>query len=103
MRWEDIDLRGEPGRITLRQTKNNEIHHVVLDPVAKRTLIELRELQLLTGIRSEWVFCNDRGERFHEIRNAWKTACKRAGLADKAGKPRYRIHVTFGTLSHPVW
>ena len=74
------------------QTKNNEIHHVVLDPVAKRTLIELRKQQLLTGIASEWVFCNDRGERFREIRNAWKTACKRAGLADKAGKPLYRIH-----------
>ena len=92
LRWKNVDIRSNPGRVTITDTKNNEVHHVILTPAMLQVLRRQREWQMRQGIRSEWVFCNPKGGKILNIRGAWQAACRRAGLVDDTGKPLHRFH-----------
>ncbi|MCZ6669560.1 MAG: tyrosine-type recombinase/integrase, partial [Acidobacteria bacterium] len=40
----------------------------------------------------EWIFCGQQGAKLHSVKNSWKKACRKAGLADENGKPMLRFH-----------
>jgi integrase len=72
--WADIDLATRS--ITLRRTKSNRLRVIPIN----QTLYE--ELQRLPPhLHSPYVFCNDNGKPFSEVRRAFQTACHRAGIA----------------------
>jgi integrase len=71
--WADIDFATRS--ITLRRTKSNRLRVIPIN----QTLYE--ELQRLPRhLHSPYVFCNDKGGPFSELRHAFQTACRRAGI-----------------------
>ena len=92
LRWEDVNTRSDPPRITIKSPKNNLVHHITLDSVMVNLLKGLRVRQMRLGIRSEWVFCKRDGSRLHSVNNSWARACLKAGLVDQTGKPNLHFH-----------
>ena len=73
--WADIDFATRS--ITLRRTKSNRLRVIPIN----QTLYE--ELQrLLRHLHSPYVFCNDKGKPFSEVRHAFQTACRRSGITN---------------------
>ena len=76
LKWRDVDLSDRP-RITLRETKNGETRAIPLSPpvaVALHAHAKIRRLD------TQFVFPGIDGKRPYDIRSAWETAVKRAGL-----------------------
>ena len=79
LQWRDVDF--DVGTVTFRHTKNGEIRVVALDD----TVAEL--LRPRRGIGSALVFPGPRDRsKPADIRSAWETALRRAGIAD------FRVH-----------
>ena len=75
LKWSDIDFKRKT--ITLMKTKNNEIREIPINNVLYK---ELRKIPL--HIRSNYVFCNRRGEPFQKVQKGFQSALKRAGIED---------------------
>jgi integrase len=84
LRWEDVD--GDVILVRGEDWKNGEAQTVPVED----ELIEImkrrratRQVKADTGIvLAKWVFHND-GARIGDFRKAWKTACKKAGVAGR--------------------
>jgi integrase len=72
--WADIDFATRS--ITLRRTKSNRLRVI---PINQTLYEELQ--QLPRHLYSPYVFCNDKGDPFSDVRHAFQTACRRAGIA----------------------
>jgi integrase len=76
LRWKHIDLAN--GFIRVVNSKNGDSRNVPLDSHTKDTLLKLRQGRGL----EDHVFCRANGERVKCIKEAFKAACIRAGIAD---------------------
>jgi len=75
LKWRDIDFRAKT--ITVHRTKNNEprvipLHHTLYDALH----------QLPRPLHSAYVCCHENGERYDEVKRSFKSACRKAGIAD---------------------
>jgi integrase len=78
MTWDRVDL--QRGIITLRSvdTETNKPRQVPMTPSVKATLVELAKVRQLAH---NFVFMYHRNP-VREVRTAFKTACRRAGVKD---------------------
>jgi len=79
--WSNVDLQN--GIVTLKagETKNDEARTVYLDDELKKLFHELWETRKRSGKLTSWVFLNKAGDGpMGEIKKAWNTACRKAGL-----------------------
>ncbi|MEW6675413.1 MAG: site-specific integrase [Nitrospirota bacterium] len=87
LKWSDVDLKNR--RITLTNTKNNEIRIIPINDTFYQELINLKD-----NSQGEYVFCNAKKKPFSDIKKAFVSALKRAGIKD------FRFHDlrhTFGS------
>ena len=82
LRWSQVDLDRGLVRFASDDTKNGEPRTVPLMAKLKATINFLHEQRQMHWPNSPWVFSRQ-GERIRDIRGAWDTASKAAGLWDK--------------------
>lgn len=76
LEWEKhIDLNH--GFILLDQTKNGERREIPINQVLRETLSGL-----IRHIKSPYVFTDTEGKRFMDVKTAYHSACRRAGIKD---------------------
>lgn len=73
LKWSNIDLHNR--MIVLEKTKNNRRRMI---PLHGRLYSVLKELPR----KGDYVFCSNKGEKFVDIKNGFKGACRRAGIKD---------------------
>jgi integrase len=95
LKWDQVDLAEGVVRLWAGETKNDEARII---PLAEE-VIEYLKLQRARHDRdfpnSPWVFPRGDGERMHDIRGSWTSACFRAGLwegDEKTGRPTRLLH-----------
>lgn len=80
--WDQVDLVRDCIRLDPGTTKNNESRSLFLDG---ELLVTIREQKVIRDCQypdCPWVFFNE-GRPIREIKRAWQTACKKAGVPDK--------------------
>jgi integrase len=75
LKWEQI----RNGFIYLTETKSGKARQI---PVNDRLDAVLRDLRRKNHLKSEYVFCDPQGRRFHEVKRSFASACRRAGIGD---------------------
>jgi integrase len=75
LKWEQI----RNGFIYLKETKSGKGRQIPINDQAARVFRELRKKNQL---KSPYVFCDSKGNRFHEVKRSFTSACKKAGLED---------------------
>lgn len=75
LKWHDLDFRR--GLINLYQTKNGEKREVPMNEAVKTTLVKVRKRP-----DSPYVFPNEFGKPFTNIRKSFFTALKKSGITD---------------------
>lgn len=75
LKWIDIDFKRN--LLYLIETKNGERRYVPINDTVKRTLIKV-----LKRPESPYVFCNESGKPYANVRTSFDTALKRAGIKD---------------------
>jgi len=75
LKWIDIDFKRN--LLYLIETKNGERRDVPINDTVKRTLIKV-----LKHPESPYVFCNESGKPYTNVRTSFDTALKRAGIKD---------------------
>lgn len=75
LKWKDIDFKRDI--IYLYKTKNNEKREVPMNEYAKTALIRVRK-----NPRSAYIFCNNSGEPFRNLRKSFFTALKKSGIVN---------------------
>jgi len=75
LRWKDIDF--EHGFIRVESSKNSESRDVPMDDFLRKKLLSLKRER-----PNDFVFSRKNGERIHCIKEAFKAACRRAGISD---------------------
>ncbi|OQX51659.1 MAG: hypothetical protein B5M53_10675 [Candidatus Cloacimonas sp. 4484_209] len=83
LKWKDIDF--ENNLITLSDTKSGYLREIKIDDDLKEYLLGLK-----SKARNEYVFLNRNGEPYRDVKTAFKTALRKAGIEG----------VTFHTLRH---
>lgn len=73
LKWKNIDI--ERGIIYLLETKNGERREVIINNTVKRTLIAV-----LKHPFSPYVFCEEDGKPYANVRKSFFTALKKAGI-----------------------
>lgn len=86
LQWRQVDFEGGVVRLDPGTTKNNEgrtfpfAAHPGLAALLRHQHDERFRLAQRTGALGPWVFCWPNGSPIKDIRSAWATACKRAGV-----------------------
>jgi len=75
LKWADVDMHNRV--ITVRESKNNETRNI---PINDTLYTMLKEIS--THKRGYYVFANDNGKPYGDIRTGFRKALKRAGIAD---------------------
>jgi integrase len=77
LRWEDI----RDGFIYLKgsDTKSARARQI---PVKEELAEILREVRRVNGLKSEYVFCNEEGRRFQDVRSSFAKVLRRAKIRD---------------------
>lgn len=92
LRWDDVHL--SDALAVLRETKNGKDRIARLPTAAVTELANLPDHEGFVFLRDDGEPYTDRGrQEGGQIKTAWRTACRRAGLID-GGKPLYSPHVT---------
>jgi integrase len=79
LKWHDLDFKNNI--IYIRQSKSGEKREVPMNPLVRRTLIAVRKHP-----DSPYVFCNEKGESFANVRKSFFTAVKKSGII------KFRFH-----------
>jgi integrase len=80
--WERVDLEQGMVYLTDKDQKNGKHGGIPLNAEAREALRRRREACDQYCPQTSWVFANRKGERIAEIKNGFKTACKKAGIED---------------------
>jgi integrase len=75
LKWKDLDFRSRI--IYILDTKNGERREIPMNDIVYRTLLAIKRIPV-----NPWVFCKRNGERYGNVRKAFETARKRAGIVD---------------------
>ncbi len=73
LKWEQI----RNGFIYLTETKSGKARQI---PINERLAQVLKALRQTNQLKSEFVFCDGQGRRFHEEKRSFTLACRRAGI-----------------------
>jgi len=73
--WGDVDLRN--GLIRIGHSKNGERRDIPINETVRSVFAGI-----LRRLDSEYVFCDERGNRARSVKNAFIKACRKAGLHD---------------------
>jgi integrase len=81
--WADVDAEGRTIRLSWRKSKNRKARTMVLagelaDIIDRRSAI--RTTLTVKGGKCDYVFCREDGRPVGDIRKAWASACKAAGV-----------------------
>lgn len=83
LKWEQI----RNGLIYLTETKSDKARQIPVNDRLAEVFRELRQMVLqelrenkAVEIKSQYVFCDSKGRRFHSVKNSFASACRRAGL-----------------------
>ena len=76
LKWKHVDLLG--GFLRVENSKNGEARDVPIGSHLRDTLLELKK----DGRPGDYVFSNKNGERVRCVKEAFKQACRRAGISD---------------------
>jgi integrase len=76
-RWSDLDLKNGIWNKPGTTTKQKSVHTVPLSEAARKLLLEVAD-HVPAG--TEWVFPSIRGGPRADVKDAWKVACKAAGI-----------------------
>jgi len=79
LKWYDLDFKNNI--IYIRESKSGERREVPMNMLVRRTLIAVRKHP-----DSPYVFCNEKGESFANVRKSFFTACKKSGIL------KFRFH-----------
>jgi integrase len=91
LQWRQVDLTEGIVQLAPGETKNDEARVIPLASELLSVLTLQKEARDIRFPDCPWVF--DRaGERIVDFRTAWESACMRAGLVDKDGKPTHLFH-----------
>ncbi|MFA5038418.1 MAG: site-specific integrase [Candidatus Omnitrophota bacterium] len=82
LKWRDLDFKNN--LIFIRQSKSGEAATVPMTEPVKKVLGDmlLRGRMERKHPESPYVFCNDAGKPYGEIRKSFFTACKKSGIKD---------------------
>lgn len=75
LKWRDLDLKNR--RITVTNTKNNEIRVISINKTLYRELLGLDRTA-----RSEYVFSHGKGEPYGDVKKGFTSAVRKAGIKD---------------------
>jgi len=75
IKWEDI--RGDFITLKGENTKSAKARQI---PINEELAEVLREVRRVNGLKSEYVFCNDQGQRFHDVRSSFDKVLRRARI-----------------------
>jgi integrase len=82
--WNQVDLNRGVVWLEAGETKNNEGRTVYLDGELREIFIQLQEGRKQSEAIVPYVFLNHDGTgKINDIRNAWKNACKDAGIGTR--------------------
>jgi len=84
--WSDVSFGRQVITVRAAYAKNGDSRSVPMNKVLTETLQAVR----MTGLATEWVFCNQHGVPYRSFRSAFERAVRKAGLVD----------VTFHDLRH---
>jgi integrase len=87
LKWRNLDLKNR--RITVTNTKNNEIRGIPINETLYQELVGLDRSR-----QGEYVFCNGEGEPYGDIKRGFASALRKPGIKD------FRFHDlrhTFGS------
>ncbi len=73
LKWHDIDFKRDI--IYLYETKNGEKRVIPMNEIVKSTLIKVKK-----DPNSPYIFHNDDGRPYYNLRKSFFTACKKAGI-----------------------
>lgn len=68
--------------IYLHETKTNEARQIPISKDLEAISKKIRQRQWAKGLKSEYVFCDDHGIPFKEVKRSFGAAVKRAGIMD---------------------
>ncbi len=68
--------------IYLHETKTDEARQIPITQDLEAAFKRIRQRQWAKGLKSEYVFCDDQGKPFQEVKRSFASACKRAGIVD---------------------
>jgi integrase len=75
LKWEQIIN----GKIYLQHTKSNKPRQI---PISDRLAQVFKDLRRKNQLRSPYVFCGPKGEPYKDIRGAFISACRKAGITN---------------------
>jgi len=75
LRWRDIDIKR--GIIHLFDTKNGENRDVPMNEITQKTVISV-----LKHPDSQYIFCNNEGQPYGDIKKSFLTAIKKSGIVN---------------------
>ncbi|MBU4303748.1 MAG: site-specific integrase [Candidatus Omnitrophica bacterium] len=75
LRWRDIDIKR--GIIHLLDTKNGEKRDVPMNEITQKTIIGV-----LKHPDTQYIFCNNEGLPYGDIKKSWLTAVKKSNIID---------------------
>ena len=75
LKWDDVDLRNV--LFMARDTKNGASRAVPINGAVREVLAGV-----VRRLDSQYVFCNPKGQPLKEIRHAFSSACRKAGIKD---------------------
>jgi integrase len=78
LKWSQI----AGGLIYLDKTKTDEARQLPIAEDLDLVLKRIRRRQWKRGLKTDWVFCDDRGKPFREVTKAFYSALRRAGITD---------------------
>jgi integrase len=76
LKWKDVDI--EHGFIRVEKTKNSESREIPINPYLSETLQGMVESRKL----GNYVFCNEDGKKWCDIRGSFQSALRRSGIKD---------------------
>jgi len=82
LRWENVDVERGVIRLDPLMTKTREGRTIYLPGGLRRELLKLKRERDSRNPRCGWVFSRN-GRPLKHIQRAWKTACRKAGLAGR--------------------
>lgn len=82
LEWDRVDLRANLIFLEGQHTKAGKRRTVPLNASARAAILARASYRASNCPDSPWVFCNAEGERIKSVRRSFKTALRRAGIAD---------------------
>jgi integrase len=75
LKWDDVDLRN--GLLLVKDTKNSESRAVPINAAVREVLAGI-----VRRLDSPYIFRNPKGQPYKEVKHAFGSACRKAGIRD---------------------